>query len=50
MPVENWMVTAAVVVLIALVMVVAGLLSRLCHSLCRKLEQCGERREWPCRS
>jgi hypothetical protein len=50
MPVESWMVTAAVVVLIALVMVVVGLLSRLCQSLCRKLEKCGERGEWPCRS
>jgi hypothetical protein len=47
---ESWMVTAVVVVLIALLMVVVGLLSRVCHSLCRKLEKCGERGEWPCRS
>jgi hypothetical protein len=47
---EGWMVTAVVVVLIALLMVVVGLLSRVCHSLCRRLEKCGEGGEWPCRS
>jgi hypothetical protein len=47
---ESWMVTAAVVVLVALLAVVAGLLSRVCHSLCRKLEKCGEQGEWPCRT
>jgi hypothetical protein len=50
MHIEGWMVTTAVVVLIALVAVVVGLLSRVCHMLCRKLEKCGERGEWPCRS
>jgi hypothetical protein len=47
---EGWMVTAVVAVLIALVMVVVGLLSQVCHSLCQKLEKCGERGNWPCRS
>jgi hypothetical protein len=50
MHIESWMVAAAVVVLIASVIVVVGLLSRLCGSLCQKLEKCGERGEWPCRS
>jgi hypothetical protein len=50
MSIENWMLTAAVAVLVALVMGVVGLLSRLCRSLCRRLEKCGERGEWPCRS
>ena len=50
MPIESWMLTVAVVVLIALVMLVVGLLSRVCHSLCQKLEKCSERGEWPCRS
>jgi hypothetical protein len=50
MHIESWMVSAAVVVLIASVIVVVGLLSRMCHSLCQKLEKCGERGEWPCRS
>jgi hypothetical protein len=50
MHIESWMVTAAVVLLIALVVVVVGLLSRVCGSLCQKLEKCGERGEWPCRS
>jgi hypothetical protein len=50
MHIESWMVAAAVVVLIASVIVVVGLLSRMCHSLCQRLEKCGERGEWPCRS
>jgi ABC-type polysaccharide/polyol phosphate export permease len=50
MHIESWMVTAAVVLLIALVVLVVGLLSRVCSSLCHKLEKCGERGEWPCRS
>ena len=50
MHIESWMVSAAVVVLIASVIVVVGLLSRMCHSLCQKLEKCGERGEWPCHS
>ena len=47
---DNWMLIAVVLVLFALVMVVMGLLTRVCGSLCRKLEKCGERGEWPCRS
>ena len=39
---ESWMVTAVLVLLIALVVVVVGLLSRVCGSLCQKLEKCGE--------
>ena len=50
MHIESWMVTAVVVVLIALIMAVVGLLSRVCHALCQKLEKCSERGEWPCRS
>jgi hypothetical protein len=50
MHIESWMVTAVLVLLIALVVVVVGLLSRVCGSLCQKLEKCGERGEWPCRS
>jgi hypothetical protein len=49
MHIESWMVTTAVVVLIALLVVVAGLLSRVCRTLCQKLEKCSARREWPCR-
>lgn len=47
---EGWMVTAVVAVLFALVMVVVGLLSRVCSTLCQRLEQCGEKGVWPCRS
>jgi hypothetical protein len=50
MHIEGWMVTVAVVLLIALVVVVVSLLARVCGSLCRKLEKCGERGDWPCRS
>ena len=50
MHIEGWMVTAAVVLLVALVAVVVGLLSRMCHTLCQKLENCSKRGEWPCRS
>ena len=50
MHIEGWMVTAAVVLLVALVAVVVGLLSRVCHTLCQKLENCSKRGEWPCRS
>jgi hypothetical protein len=50
MHIESWMVTTAVVVLIALLAVVVGLLSRVCRSLCQKLEKCSEPGEWPCRS
>jgi len=46
---EGWMVTAVVVVLFALVMVVGGLLSQVCSTLCQRLEKCGERGDWPCR-
>jgi hypothetical protein len=47
---ENWVVTAVVIVPIARTMVVTGLLSRGCHALGRRLEKCGDRGEWPCRS
>jgi hypothetical protein len=47
---ESWMVIAVIVSLVALVVLVVGLLSRVCHSLCQRLEKCGERGDWPCRS
>jgi len=47
---EGWMVTAVVMVLFALVMVVVGMLSRVCSRLCQRLEKCNERGDWPCRS
>ena len=50
MAVENWMVTAVVLVLFALVTLVMGLLTRVCRSLCQKLANCSERGDWPCRS
>jgi hypothetical protein len=49
MPFDGLMVTTVIAVLFALVMVVVGLLSRVCHSFCQKLEKCGERGNWPCR-
>jgi hypothetical protein len=50
MPFESWMVTAVILVLFALVMLVMGLLARVCRSLCQKLANCGERGDWPCHS
>jgi hypothetical protein len=50
MHIESWTVTTGAVVLFALVMVVVGLLARLGCSLCRRMEKCTERGDWPCRS
>jgi hypothetical protein len=50
MAIESWMVTAVILALFALVMLVVGLLGRVCRSLCEKLANCSERGDWPCRS
>jgi hypothetical protein len=47
---DGWVVNAVVLVLFVLVMVVVGLLSRVCSTLCQWLEKCGEGGDWPCRS
>jgi hypothetical protein len=50
MHIEVWMVTAATLGLVVLVIVVVGLLSRVCRALCQKMAKCADGEDWPCRS
>jgi len=48
--IESWITIAVVVLLIALLLGVVGLMSRVCQSLCQRLEKCRAPGDWPCRS